>query len=843
MPGKEAHMASAHTDGPGSICLVTNDLDHVVRNSGIGTYYSLMAPLLVQAGWRVHVLYLGFADDPKGLAHAPAKLRAQGVSFSLLSDFETPELMRVRTIHACHGEYDPGKGVRILRALEELHRVYHFDLIEFPDWLAFGFRTVQARRTGQCLGSARLCVKLHATSAWQREGNHRWPEGPGDLSLDFRERYAFENADVQMSPSRYMLDYVARQGWKVGDAAVAYPLPEPVVPARRHDDQTPTEVVFFGRLEIRKGLDLFLDAIPDLPPGVDVTFLGRDTVLPSGEMATAYIERRLGDRPFTIHTDLMRDQAVKYLAAENRLAVIASLAETFGFTVAECAVNGVPFIAARAGGTAEVIPDRAVQEGLYFEPTSRDLGRSLDGYFRMSPDRRRALRKLAQEAVDPAVRNGQVTAVYDSILERYRQESTAGLCKSINPGALRVVGSTCPDDAPWASDEPDCQLDADHAAASKSTLLCDDDRVPASLAIPGPLVTVAVTHYNLGLYLPDALAAIAGQTYPHLDVIVVDDGSTCPISVRVFNELRQRYPQFRFVSQRNRGPGAARNRALAEARGEFFVPIDADNVPSTVMIERFVQGMVLNPEISVLTCFLKAFNHEEGIDAEVSEFVYMPTGGPFVLSCFENVYGDTNAIFRTEQFRAAGGFETDPNTFMEDWETFVRLAATGHTIDVIPDALLHYRLRGDNRSLAMSRDRTDIYPFVRRMLNRRFVPLQEMNRSDADMLWLAIAGFGNPRARPGLSELEAAADGGKAPAHALRYRLADKVNSYLKWITPLHRICRSMIAMVLSARDRKRRPATTDAEFADLAHAALESPSRRQVARSRFRRESPSRAA
>ena len=226
-------MASARTNQPGSICLVANDLDHIVRNSGIGTYYSLVAPLLVQAGWRVHILYLGYSDSPKGLALAPAALRRQGVSFSLLSDFDTPEIMRVRTIHACHGEHEPGKGIRILHALEELHRVYHFDLIEFPDWLAFGFRTIQMRRTAGCLGSARLCVKLHATSAWQRDGNHGWPQGPGELSLDYRERYAFENADVQLAPSHYMLDYVKRQGWKVREPVVAYPFPDPIVPAPR----------------------------------------------------------------------------------------------------------------------------------------------------------------------------------------------------------------------------------------------------------------------------------------------------------------------------------------------------------------------------------------------------------------------------------------------------------------------------------------------------------------------------------------------------------------------------------------------------------------------------------
>jgi glycosyltransferase involved in cell wall biosynthesis len=336
----------------------------------------------------------------------------------------------------------------------------------------------------------------------------------------------------------------------------------------------------------------------------------------------------------------------------------------------------------------------------------------------------------------------------------------------------------------WDADGLDAEGDPGEGAESRPAAE-DDSCAPMTVAMPVPLVTVAIAYYNLGLYLPATLEAIAVQTYPRIEVIIVDDGSTCPISVRVFNDLRQLYPQFRFISQKNSGPGAARNRALAEARGEFFIPVDADNVPKPTMIERFVEGMIRNPDISVLTCFLKAFNHVEGIDADVSEFVYMPTGGPFVLSCFENVYGDTNAIFRTQHFRDAGGFETDPDTFIEDWETFVRLAASGLKIDVIPDVLFNYRIRGDNRSLAMSRDRANVYPFVQRMIQRRFVPLLELNPLDADMLWLAIAAFGNRKLhRPEVPDPPAVNERWQA----LRYRVADKVNSCLKWITPVHKM-------------------------------------------------------
>jgi len=222
----------------------------------------------------------------------------------------------------------------------------------------------------------------------------------------------------------------------------------------------------------------------------------------------------------------------------------------------------------------------------------------------------------------------------------------------------------------------------------------------------------------------------------------------------------------------------------------------------------------------------------------------MPTGGPFVLSCFENVFGDTNAIFRTQQFRDAGGFETDPHTFIEDWETFVRLAANGLKIDVIPDALFYYRLRGDNRSLAMSRGRTNTYPFVQRMIRRRFVTLNELNPLDSEMLWLGVAAFGNRAMRnPGASAAHAVTEGWQAAPLPLRYRVADKVNSYLKSLTPFHWLCRSLIGLAMRAAGSVRRQPSPATEAGKMADAVFAGQARRSFRWPRLGRAGASRAA
>ena len=250
-----------------------------------------------------------------------------------------------------------------------------------------------------------------------------------------------------------------------------------------------------------------------------------------------------------------------------------------------------------------------------------------------------------------------------------------------------------------------------------------------------PLVTVGMAHYNLGRYLPEALASLAGQTYPRLEVLAIDDGSTEERSCAVFEDMSSRYPQFRFQRQANAGIGATRNRALKEAQGSYFIPMDADNVARPDMVERLVTAMRLHPDVAAMSCYFLAFGQTPDLARQRYLYAYRPTGGPHVLSSLRNVYGDANAIFHTDRFRAVGGFETDRDTSCEDWEAFVKLVHAGHRVEVVPDYLFFYR----HLETGFSRV-TSPYRNHQRVL-RQFDAFDRLPRAERVLLWRSFVGF------------------------------------------------------------------------------------------------------
>lgn len=684
----EPDTTTAQVDGAtlprrGKICLVANDFDGIVRNGGIGTYFYLNAILLAKNGWNVHVLYTSLIEDPLAKEAIPDRLNSLGIKFVFLDDIVDPNK---EDDFPHRGPWFLERSDKVRHALKLLHAEHRFDLIEFSEWQGMGFRTVQSKRNGQEFLDVDIVVRPHSCSQWVRDGNLQWINWQEEVRLDYCERYAFENADVQLSPSAYMLEYLRSIGWNVrSDAAVSfYPFPDSTAKVRDEctEEAGPSgfpEIVFFGRLEVRKGLELFLDSLKVIDPRIPITFLGKNTQLADGTLATDQIEAKTEGRSVKLITDYNRQQALDYVTTGNKVVVIASLVDNLPFTVIECLVNRVPFIASDVGGIPELVQDSEARKYLLFEPTAKGLQLCLKEYLSLPYGVRQSLHSSVSDAHNVLANRQSVFVTYTNLLASARKKRR--------------------------------------------------ESHPRQPKAENPLVTVGVPYYNLPEYLPETLASLAAQTYENLEVVVVNDGSTDPAAVELFEEMANKYPDFRFVTQVNSGIGAARNRALAEAQGEYFIPVDADNIAHPRMVETFLRAMQARGEVSALTCYFKAFRETEDIAAGKFAYFYRPSGGPHFLGSIDNVFGDANAIFRTEALRSVNGYETERTTSWEDWECFVKLSNAGHTLDVLPEFLFYYRHRDESWMRVTSEWRNH-----RRVL-RQYFETGPHNRAEAMGLW------------------------------------------------------------------------------------------------------------
>ncbi|HCA58980.1 MAG TPA: hypothetical protein DEP46_13490, partial [Blastocatellia bacterium] len=105
-----------------------------------------------------------------------------------------------------------------------------------------------------------------------------------------------------------------------------------------------------------------------------------------------------------------------------------------------------------------------------------------------------------------------------------------------------------------------------------------------------PLVSAIIPNYNYARYVGEAVESALGQTYPNIEVIVVDDGST-DNSLEVLEQYRDR---IKIIAQKNSGVCVARNRGVAESEGEYIAFLDADDVwlPEKIekQVEKFASG-------------------------------------------------------------------------------------------------------------------------------------------------------------------------------------------------------------------------------------------------------------
>lgn len=108
-----------------------------------------------------------------------------------------------------------------------------------------------------------------------------------------------------------------------------------------------------------------------------------------------------------------------------------------------------------------------------------------------------------------------------------------------------------------------------------------------------PLISVIVPVYNVEPYLAECLDSVMAQSYKHIEIIVVDDGST-DNSGQLCDQYAERDPRIKVVHKKNGGLSEARNLGIDRARGEYIAFVDSDDVISPNFLQVLYSQLISN---------------------------------------------------------------------------------------------------------------------------------------------------------------------------------------------------------------------------------------------------------
>lgn len=610
------------------VLIVTPDLLGPVKNGGIGTACTYLAYALADYGHKVCVLF-SQSNASESNASWRQDYTEKGINVIVASEWDT-----ARGRVPCFPDHAPLYMAHVVH--DWLTAQTDFDLILFMEWGGHGFYALHAKQCGLHFQNTVMAVVVHSPSLWHGINNAAAQIPPLESCTWHMERSCIEMADAVISPSVYMLDWCREHGYRLPQHAFVQPnLLEWDEKFRHTSNKMIDELVFFGRLEYRKGLEQFCAALDILEKQKQlpkcVTFLGKCAWM-GEEHSVLYIARRAKEwKSCAVSLKLHYNhvQAVHYLCGKGRMAVMPSVADNSPYSVYESLVAGIPFVARDVGGIAELTAKKD-RESILCSDNPRDLASKLSVMLG-KPPRRAALS-------------------FD------RAANVKAWCEGL-------------------------------------TSLVDLCRKQNTIPLEMPFISVCLTHYNRPHLLWQAVDSLLAQDYPHFEVILADDGSTDVKALKALDALEPVFRErgWKILRLQNGYLGKARNAAAKESKGSHLLFMDDDNVAKPNMLRSFAKAAESSRADLVVSAFDVFFGDGTPTKKTLITERYLPLGGAVAYTAIANVIGDSNSLIRRETFEKLGGFTENYGLGHEDFELYLRVVLNKGRVSIIPDATFWYR--------------------------------------------------------------------------------------------------------------------------------------------------------
>jgi glycosyltransferase involved in cell wall biosynthesis len=676
---------------------------------GIGTYVFHIARLLAESGETIHVIGELWAGAEKEVEEQCAgRLIIHRVPVRDWAAFFGPKPSAALKSQAGRGLFDSGfppqcfswqasllaerlverEGIDVIEAQEFEAPLYYFQLRR-----ALG---LGPKKQPPCL------VHLHSPMELIVQHND-WEIGkPAFLTAKRLEDYSVAAADALLCPSQYLARQAeAHYGLAAGSIQVI-PLPIGDNPLLERSQATWEQgtICYVGRLERRKGVLEWLAAavaVADEYPMARFEFIGANILGPTRLCGEEIVERLIPKhlRPRFLFRGAQKRTALPQFLAGARMAVVPSRWENFPNTCVEAMCSGLPVIASRQGGMAEMIEDGHTG-WLASKAGSTGLAEALRRALETPPGQIAAMGCAASAMIRQLCDNKKIVEHH----LRFRSHVVHQGAK----GSLHLPGNL-----PWAK-----QLLADTSARRTARHSCRQG------------LAVVVTGCNTGQSLHACLQSLARQTHAPVAVAVLATG----VAEEQALQALYRVQGWHIMRHQGLDPVAAKNVGIEVVLKSGLHPLGfaflsaADQLaPHFVAVcESILQQC---PEVGIVSGWVQC--------AGDYEHIWIRPCPGFPYQWLSNDAAPFSAV-RTEALSEAGKFRPELPQGYEDWDLCNAIMAAGWTAVTAPEIL------GSRRT-----DRNAALPFMgpytngsmRRELLERFTGLIAR---DATELVLLTAG-------------------------------------------------------------------------------------------------------
>ena len=196
-----------------------------------------------------------------------------------------------------------------------------------------------------------------------------------------------------------------------------------------------------------------------------------------------------------------------------------------------------------------------------------------------------------------------------------------------------------------------------------------------------PLISVVVPCYNQAQYLDECLQSVLDQTYTDWECIIVNDGSP-DNTEEIAKNWVEKDTRFIYLSKENGGLSSARNAGIEIAKGEWILPLDADDKIGNQYLE--LAEKEFEKDYTVIYCEAELFGNEIG-KWHLPEFSLENLAKKNCIFC--------SAFYKKEDWKKVNGYDINMIYGLEDYEFWISLLKNKNTVKKLPQTLFYYRVK------------------------------------------------------------------------------------------------------------------------------------------------------